>query len=118
MPFPRSFMNGFASRQLLIFALLLTLAASAFAQQSSVSIKGTITDQLGGLVVGASVVAKDSKGNAVTVTTDDDGIYKFHNLLPGRYQLIVTASGFNTLEEKNVEIKGGKPTTFDLQLIV
>src|SRR5882724_12752015 len=111
-------MNSFASRKLLIFGLLLIAAATVFSQQTSVSIKGTVTDQLGGLVVGASVVAKDSKGNPVSVTTDNDGNYQFHNLLPGRYQLIVTASGFNTLEEKNVEIKSGKPTTFDLQLIV
>lgn len=111
-------MNSFASRKLLIFGLLIIAAASVFSQQTSVSIKGTVTDQLGGLVVNASVVAKDSKGNAVTVTTDNDGNYQFHNLLPGRYQLIVTASGFNTLEEKNVEIKSGKPLTLDLQLIV
>jgi hypothetical protein len=111
-------MNSFASRKLLIFGLLLIAAATVFSQQTSVSIKGTVTDQLGGLVVNASVVAKDSKGNPVSVTTDNDGNYQFHNLLPGRYQLIVTASGFNTLEEKNVEIKSGKPTTFDLQLIV
>src|SRR5438128_7401244 len=111
-------MNSFASRKLLTFGLLLMAAANAFSQQNPISIKGTVTDQLGGLVVGASVVAKDSKGNAVTVTTDNDGNYKFHNLLPGRYQLIVTASGFNTLEEKNVEIKSGKPQTLDLQLIV
>src|SRR2546421_1652572 len=117
MPFPRSFMNGFASQKLLSFGLLLLAAANVFSQQT-ISIKGTVTDQLGGLVVNASVVAKDSKGNAVTVTTDNDGNYQFHNLLPGRYQLIVTASGFNTLEEKNVDIKGGKLTTLDLQLIV
>jgi phosphatidate phosphatase APP1 len=111
-------MNGFASSRLLILALLLTLTASAFAQQSSVSIKGTITDQLGGLVVGASVVAKDSKGNAVTVTTDDDGIYQFHNLLPGRYDMVVTASGFTTLAERNVELKAGKALVHDMQLTV
>src|ERR1043165_3760695 len=118
MPFPRSFMNGFASPRLLIFALLLTAAANVFSQQTSVSIKGTVTDQLGGLVVGASVVAKDSKGNAVTVTTNDDGIYQFHNLLPGRYDLLVTAAGFSTLDEKNVELKAGKPLVHDLQLSV
>src|SRR5205085_3874778 len=111
-------MNSFASQKLLIFGLLLIAAASVLSQQTSVSIKGTVTAQLGGLVVNASVVAKDSKGNAVTVTTDNDGNYQFHNLLPGRYQLIVTASGFNTLEEKNVEVKSGKPLTLDLQLIV
>jgi len=112
-------MNSFASRKLLIiFGLLLVAAASVFSQQTSVSIKGTVTDQLGGLVVNASIVATDSKGNAVTVTTDNDGNYQFHNLLPGRYQLTVIASGFNTLEEKNVEVKSGKPLTLDLQLIV
>ena len=81
-------MNSFASEKLLIFVLLLLAAANVFAQQNPVSIKGTVTDQLGGLVVNASVVAKDSKGNAVTVTTDNDGNYQFHNLLPGRHQLI------------------------------
>ena len=111
-------MNGFASRQLLILALLLMLAASASAQQSSLSIKGTVTDQLGGLVVGATVVAKDSKGHSVSVTTNDDGIYQFHNLLPGRYDLIVTASGFSTLDEKNVELKSGKPLVHDMTLAI
>jgi hypothetical protein len=111
-------MNGFASRQLPIFVLLLTAAASAFGQPSSVSIKGTVTDQLGGLVVGASVAAKDSKGNAVTVVSNDDGIYQFHNLLPGRYELIVTAGGFSTLDEKNVELKAGKTLVHDMQLAI
>ena len=110
-------MYSFASR-LLILALLLTLAAGVAAQQNSVSIKGTVTDQLGGLVVGASVAAKDNKGNAVTVTTNDDGIYQFHNLLPGRYDLIVTADGFSTLDEKNVELKAGKTLVHDMQLSV
>src|SRR3989440_1615373 len=118
MPSRGSFMNSFASQNLRIFGLLLIAAASVFSQQNPVSIKGTVTDQLGGLVVGASVVARDSKGNAVNVTTDNDGNYQFHNLLPGRYELVVTAAGFNTLEEKNVEIKSGKPLTLDLQLIV
>ena len=111
-------MNGFASRQPLVFALLLTLSAGAFAQQSSVSIKGTITDQLGGLVVGASVAARDSKGNSVTVTTNDDGIYQFHNLLPGRYDLVVTSAGFSTLDEKNIELKSGKTLVHDMQLSI
>ncbi|HYX28128.1 MAG TPA: carboxypeptidase-like regulatory domain-containing protein [Pyrinomonadaceae bacterium] len=111
-------MHSFASSRLLVFVLLLTAAANGFSQPNTVSIKGTVTDQLGGLVVGATVAAKDSKGNAVSVTTNDDGVYQLHNLLPGRYDLIVTASGFATLEEKNVELKASKPLVRDLQLIV
>ena len=111
-------MNGFASSRLLVLPLLLIFAAGAFGQQSSFSIKGTVTDQLGGLVVGASVVARDSKGNAVTVTTNEDGVYQFHNLLPGRYELVVTAEGFSTLDEKNVELKAGKGIVHDMQLSI
>ena len=111
-------MNSFASHKLLAVGLLLIAAANVWSQQNPISLKGTITDQLGGLVVHATVVAKDSKGVAVTVTTDNDGIYRFQNLLPGRYDLTVTASGFATLEEKNVEVKSGKAQNLDLQLIV
>src|SRR5215831_11964881 len=118
MPFPGSFMRSFASKGLLICCLLLVTAAHALSQSNNVSIKGTITDQLGGLVVGATVIAKDAKGNAVTVSSDNDGNYAFHNLLPGRYDLAVTASGFSTLEVKNLELKSGKTLVHDLQLVV
>jgi hypothetical protein len=111
-------MNSFASSRLLSFLFLLSTAATAFSQQNSLSIKGTITDQLGGLVVGATVEAKDSKGNSVSVTTNDDGVYEFHNLLPGHYDLVVSANGFSTLDEKNVEIKAGKPRVHDMQLSI
>ena len=94
------------------------MAATAFSQQNVPSIKGTLTDQLGGLVVGATVVAKDSKGISVSVTSNEDGIYQFHNLLPGKYELIVTASGFSTLDEKNVELKSGKPLVHDMELAI
>jgi protocatechuate 3,4-dioxygenase beta subunit len=83
-------MNSFASPRLLICCLLLISAANAFSQSNTISIKGTITDQLGGLVVGATLIARDTRGNAVTVTSDTDGDYAFHNLLPGRYDLTVT----------------------------
>src|SRR5215471_19072233 len=111
-------MRSFASRGFLICCLLLLTAADALAQSNNVSIKGTITDQLGGLVVGARVIAKDAKGNGVTVSSDNDGNYAFHNLLPGRYDLTVTAGGFSTLEVKNLELKSGKTLVHDLQLVV
>ena len=111
-------MHSFASSRLLAFGLLLMAATNLFSQPNPVFIKGTVTDQLGGLVVGATVVARDSKGNSVTVTTNDEGIYQFHNLSPGRYELVVTATGFSTLDEKNIEVKAGKPFVHEMQLLV
>jgi hypothetical protein len=97
---------------------LLALAVSGFAQQNTGSIGGTVTDQLKGLVVNATVVAKDDRGNERTTTTNANGSYEFRSLAPGKYQLTVTAAGFSVLEETNVEVKAGRATTLDLQLIV
>ena len=97
---------------------LAALATIGFAQQNIGSIKGTVTDQLGGLVVDATVVAKDVKGVEKTATTNSAGSYEFRSLAPGTYDLKVTASGFGILEEKNVAVKAGRTTTLDLQLTI
>ena len=111
-------MNRFTSQKCLIFTLLLLAAVKSFSQQNTGSVKGTITDQLGGLVVNATVVINDGKSALKSMATNSDGNYEFRSLPPGRYDLTITASGFNVLEEKNVEIKSGRTVTLDLQLSV
>jgi hypothetical protein len=113
-------MNSFASiKKLPACALLLTaLAINISTQQATGSIKGTVTDQLGGLVVNATIVGKEGQASARTVTTDANGNYELRALPSGLYDLTVTASGFDVLEEKNVAVKSGKTTTLDLQLTV
>ena len=87
-------------------------------QQSTGSLKGTVKDQLGALVVGASIVVKDGKNSERTATSDDNGNYEVRSLPPGRYDLTITAPGFNTLEEKNVELRAGKTTTLHMELTI
>ncbi len=113
-------MNSFASPPK-IFAsalLLLALAITVTSQQSTGSIKGTVTDQLGALVVGATIVIKDGKNSERTVTSNDNGNYEVRSLPPGRYDLTITAAGFNSLEEKNVELRAGKTTTLNVELTI
>jgi hypothetical protein len=113
-------MNSFAS-PLKIFAsalLLIALAITVTSQQSTGSLKGTVTDQLGALVVGASIVIKDGKNSQRTVTSNDNGNYEVRSLPPGRYDLTVTAAGFNSLEERNVELRAGKTTTLNMELSI
>ncbi|MDQ2976377.1 MAG: carboxypeptidase-like regulatory domain-containing protein, partial [Acidobacteriota bacterium] len=106
-------------KKLFIWPLvLIVLAPDCFSQQNTGSIKGTVTDQLGSLIVNAKVVARDVKGTEKTVTTNSTGSFEFRSLPPGRYDLKVTAAGFNVLEEKNVEVKPGRTATFDLQLSI
>ncbi|MDQ3665053.1 MAG: TonB-dependent receptor [Acidobacteriota bacterium] len=104
---------------LLACAFLLTLLApDSFSQQNTGSIKGTIIDQLGSLIVNATVVAKDPKGAERKVTSSSTGRYELGALPPGYYDLRVVAPGFGILEEENVEVKSGRTTTIDLQLSV
>lgn len=97
----------------LVFALL---SPAALSQQTSGGIRGTITDQLGSLVVGATVFAKDAKGSERKATTNQSGNYEFRSLPAGQYDLRVLAAGFTDFETKNVEVTSGKPTILDLQL--
>lgn len=106
-------------KKLLAGAFLLTvLAPDSFSQQNTGSIKGTVTDQLGSLIVSATVVAKDARGVERKVTTNSTGIYEFRSIASGYYDLKVLAPGFEGFEEKQVEVRSGKTTTLDLQLSI
>src|SRR5438309_610646 len=98
--------------------LVIALAACALTQPSSSSLKGTITDQFGGLIVNATVVAADASGVEKTIITNSSGTYEFRTLAPGKYDLRVIATGFNVLEAKNVEVRSGKTLNLDLQLTI
>ena len=112
-------MNSFVSfLRITICGSLLLVAANVAGQQSTGTLKGTITDQLGALVVGATIVIKDGKNSERTVTSDNNGNYEARSLPPGRYDLKITSEGFITLEEKNVELRAGKTTKLDAQLTI
>ena len=104
-------------KKLLVSAFLIGLLAPAsFSQQNAGSIKGAVTDQLGSLVVGAIVYARDARGIEKKATTNSAGIYEFRSVAAGFYDLKVIAPGFEVFEEKHVEVRAGRTTSVDLPL--
>ncbi|HEX4947025.1 MAG TPA: TonB-dependent receptor, partial [Blastocatellia bacterium] len=99
-------------------AFISALAASAFAQQATGNIKGTISDQQNAVIAGATVVVKNTATSAErTVQTDADGSYNVPQLQPGNYEITVTAQGFKT-SKLPVALSVGDTITANLNLEV
>ena len=94
---------------------VLLFSVSLFSQGNFGRILGTVTDQTGGVISGAtvSIIDKD-RGVARTLTTDDAGEYNAPTLIPGTYTVRVEAKGFKTIERQNVLLEVGKEVRVDL----
>src|SRR6202049_941348 len=96
---------------------LLLFSFALFAQGGFGRILGTVTDQTGAVVAGATVSIIDTqRGLARTLTTDQAGEYNAPTLIPGTYIVRVEAKGFKLLERQNVELGVGKDVRVDLTL--
>ena len=97
-----------------VFAVLL-LCLPAFSQGSFGRILGTVTDQSGGVVVGATVTVIDTqRGVTRTLSTDDAGAYNAPNLTAGNYTVRVEAKGFKKLERTGIGIEVGHEVRVDV----
>lgn len=99
--------------------LSLSLAVGAWAQTSSSSITGTITDAAGAVIAGAKVTARnEATGVAYTQTTTTAGLYAFPSLPVGRYAITVEMSGFKTVNTTGAALEVGTPLVVNAGLEV
>lgn len=100
-------------------ALMLALCAVAsFAQQAGITLHGQVTDQFGGIVIGATVTVVNATGAEKTATTNDQGIYTVSGLAPGVYTVRAQAPNFAVYEKADVQIDAGRRDPLDIKLSV
>ena len=93
-------------RRFLKTTLIIAMAVVAvIGQQNRAALRGLITDELGAAIVGASVTITDANGQAKTTVSNNEGIYAFNGLAPGKYNLRATAKGFAVSGDEEVELK-------------
>jgi len=93
--------------------------AALRAQVAGGTLSGTITDPTGRAVPQAQIVITNvATGVERVVTTNADGFYTAVNLLPGEYQVKISATGFNTEVKTGITMNVGAQQTFDLPLHV
>src|ERR1700687_5239203 len=101
----------------LIVGILFSVPAGA--QVAGGTLSGTITDPSDKLVPQAQVsITNVATGITTTVTTNSDGFYIAPNLLPGEYQVTVSAKGFNTETRKGISLTVGAQPVSKLTLQV
>jgi hypothetical protein len=92
----------------------------AYPQGTTVAqLTGTVLDESGGAVKGASVALHQPETNrSYQTTSNDSGYYAIPNIPPGAYELTVSFKGFATSIRKGVELTVGQSATIDVTLKV
>jgi len=104
---------------LYILAIAIFSSLNISAQQITGSIRGTVVDPSGGVVLGASVNAKqDETGLTRTAMTDRTGTYVLLELPVGHYQLQVEAKGFQRYIQQGITLNVNETATIPVHLVV
>src|SRR6266700_2847382 len=103
----------------LAFVFCFFVSVPAHAQVTGATLSGTITDASGGVIAGADVsVRNTATGISKDTTTDSAGLYSVPNLIPGPYEVKVTAKGFTTAVQSNLTLAVGQQQSLNIPMKV
>ena len=104
--------------RLSVIALAAVLAAApGFAQGTTGSLAGIVTDQQSAAVPGAAVSAHNTAtGLQRSTTTDTNGSFTIHGLPVGAYEVKVELAGFAPVTRQGVAVNVGATNALDLRL--
>src|SRR2546421_7354125 len=89
----------------LVVVLIGLLALTAFGQQTTGSLSGTITDQSGAVVPGATVkVVNVDTGAERNAESNSQGVFDLQTLQPGKYTVTVDAKGFKRAVSRDIVV--------------
>jgi hypothetical protein len=104
-----------------VFVLLATCAIShaAFAQDTTGTILGIISDASGAVLPGVTVTVKNTDTSQPrTIVTDEGGRYRVPLLAPGHYEVTAQLSGFQTMVRSGITVTVGQQAVVDARLSI
>src|SRR6195256_6654515 len=118
---PRRFVRKFTLAVWIfgIAAFSILGTGQAYAQVAGATLTGTVKDSSGGFIPNAQVAITDvATAVTRTVAPGGAGLYTAPNLLPGTYEIRVTAMGFSTSVQKGVTLTVGAQQALDFTMQV
>jgi Carboxypeptidase regulatory-like domain len=100
-----------------LLLLVLGCTVPRVVAQTAVEVRGVVTDETGGLIVGAAVTLTGERGAKTSATTNQEGRYRVVTGSPGKMTLTVEATGF-ALSTRTITVAGAGSTTIDVKLRV
>lgn len=111
-------MNFPTLRCILVLFLLVSIRSTAFSQNATGSISGTVTDPSDAVVSNAKITATNSDTNlSRSVATGAQGTFRIDNLQPGEYQVKTEVQGFSTQTQK-ITVRVANTATSDFKLSI
>ena len=107
----------YAGRLLFCVLTALFICAAALAQENTGKILGTVTDDSGAVIAGATVTAESpTLPQGLQTTTDAAGNYVLERVPIGTYTVTVASAGFANVRKQNVVVRLGSEVKVDARL--
>jgi hypothetical protein len=104
---------------LLLLLVIGVLATPSHAQVTTGTILGSITDEAGGVLPGATVtITNTDTGSTRTVPSGNDGTFLVSALPPGPYRVNVTLDGFRSFRREGLRLEVGQNARVDVRLLL
>jgi hypothetical protein len=104
---------------LVVWALTALICAPVKAQVVGATLSGSVTDTSGGVIPNAKLSIKNVATQVMrSATTDSAGFYTAPNLLPGTYQVTITAQGFQTEVRSGITLTVGTQQSLNITMQV
>jgi uncharacterized surface anchored protein len=95
----------------------LLVVGMCYGQVGTASLQGTVTDQSGAVIAGATATVQNVQtGVARILATDAEGRYSAPELQVGQYQVQAQMTGFETTVRSGIVLAVGDERVLDLQL--
>src|SRR5436309_778835 len=104
-------------RSLICLAIFMMSGVTAIGQLTTATITGTVTDQSGAAVPGATVTLKNTDtGISRTAQTAENGKYEALSLPAGSYEISAALTGFRTVVHTGISLTVGQNAVVDFAL--